>query len=391
MAPRLPAAVLAGVLLAAGATGCSERADAEPAPEGAAEGWRRLPDGPLSPRTDAVLVGLDDRVLVVGGWTSACGPSTDCDLPDDPLLADGALYDPTSDSWRTVAPPPFGVREAGGTATAGLGGTAYLLTGCATGPACDAPARLLGYDPAGDRWTDHGTVPGPQRSLRVTALGSSLVVYTDGTALGRVPDLLFDPGRSTWTELPADPLPPVSDRFAVPVGDQLVLAGSAVLDPGEGPRELLARFDPATGTWTALPDGPGQAFQLFPTDDGPLLAGHFADTTSAWLLDPGSWTWSALPDHGGVAYGVGGAIGRERATYDVPYLYSADHGSAVLDVVVLDGGTGTFVTVPPIPGSGEVTAGSTTALGRDLFAFGGRREDGGALVGEAWLWTAPGP
>ncbi len=392
MGPRILSTVLAGVLLATGAAGCS--ADGEPAPAhaGATQEWRRLPAAPLSPRDDAVVVGFADRALVVGGWEFVCPPNADCSTPQDPLLDDGAVYDATTDSWSAIAPPPFGLRS-GGAATAGIDGTAYLVTGCAAGPACDAQPRLLSYGLADDRWTDHGPVPGPDRGLAITALGQTLVVYTDSNALGRVPDLVFDPERSTWTELPADPLPAVVDRFIVPVGDQLVLAGSAISAPGssEGPRKLLARLGLASGEWFALPDGPGQAYQLFPTDRGPLLAGHFGDTSSSWLLDPGSWTWSALPEHGSEGAGVSGVLDSDRAAYDLANTV----GGWSYPVRVYDSVRDTFVTIPPAPGRDSVFGESSTALGRDLFVYGGQRwtgddrADDGELLGDALLWTAP--
>ena len=380
--------MLVAALLAAGATGCSGGSDGEPDPsEGATQAWRQLPDPPLSPRTDAVVVGVDDRVLVVGGGEFLCPPGADCVAPERPLLGDGAVYDTTTDSWRTVAPPPFGLRKLGEFTTTSLDGTVYLLTSCADGPTCSAPPRLLSYRPADDRWTDHGAVPGPERNLRITSLDRTLLVYTDATALGRVPDLVLDLERSTWTELPADPLPAVYDRFIVPVGDQLVLAGSSITAPGSGesPRKLLARLDLASGTWTALPNGPGQAFQLFPSDRGPLLAGHFADTSSAWVLDPGSWTWSALPEHRGGGYGLGGVLGRDRASYSV-------HGFGTGSIDVYDTHTDAYVTIPPPPGREDVYSDSSTALGRDLVVYGGQRwpeDDDGELVGDAWVWTAP--
>jgi hypothetical protein len=394
MSRKIICAVLAGAVLAAGATSCSAGADDGPGPSRSDGGWRQLPEAPLSPRTDAVVVGVGETVLVVGGWEFTCPPNADCATPSEPLLGDGAVYDAATGSWRTIAPPPFGVRGPG--VTAALDGTAYLLTRCADGPDCSAEQRLLSYRPADDVWTDHGPLPGPDRGARITALERTLLVYTDASALGRVPDLVFDPRTATWTELPADPLPPVFDRYLVQAGDQLVVAGSAMAEPGseEGPRKVAARLDLASGTWSALPDGPGKAHQLFPTDDGPLLAGHYGDDDSSWLLDPGSWTWTAMPDHGRGTEGVSGVLDRDRAVYDVTgTLGLADPSRRP---VVYDSVAEAFVTIPPPPNGDDVHGGSSTGLGRDLFLFGGQRWSGGdrttgQLVRDAWLWTAPAP
>jgi hypothetical protein len=62
---------------------------------------------------------------------------------------------------------------------------------------------------------------------------------------------------------------------------------------------------------------------------------------------------------------------------------------------VYDSVTHAFVTIPAPPGRENVYDDSSTALGRDLFVFGGQRWTGdglrgdGELVGDAWVWTAP--
>ncbi|MGY1752568.1 hypothetical protein [Blastococcus sp. SYSU D01042] len=385
MSRSMISAFLVGAVVATGAAGCTSGSG------GDGGGWRQLPEAPLSPRTDAVVVGIGDSVLVVGGWEFLCPPNADCSTPSEPLLPDGAVYDRAGDSWRAAAPPPFGLRGPGRTAV--LDDTAYVLTTCASGPDCDAPLRLLSYHLPDDRWTDHGQVPGPERGARLVALERTVLVAADASALGRVPDVVFDPGTATWSELPADPLPAVHDRYVVPAGDQLVVAGSAVLAPGsdELPRKVAARLDLASGTWTVLPDGPGLSYQLFATDDGPLLAGHFDDDSSA-LLDQESWTWTAAPDHGDGTAGVSGVLDRDRATYDVWLdLKAADPSRRS---VVYDSVADAFVVVPALPDRADASGQSSTGLGRDLFVFGGERwsdatDSEGELLRGAWLWAAP--
>jgi hypothetical protein len=358
-----------------------------------AQEWRRLPDAPLPPRDHAVVVGVDKRMLVVGGWEFLCPPMADCATPDAPLLDDGAVYDRTADSWSAIEPPPFGLRRQE-YATAALDGSAYLLTGCADGPMCDAQPRLLSYDLTGDRWTDHGPVPGPKHYRHLTTIGRTLLVYSGSDERGEVADLVFNPERSRWTELPDDPLPRTFDRFIVPVEGQLVLTGSshAALEAGEDSAKLVARLDLTSSEWAALPDAPGQGYQLLPTDRGPLLNGHFIDSPG-WLLDPDTWTWTELPEHAGEHQDLSGVLDRERATYDIPN--SVGQMASTMRLFVYDSLTETLVAIPAPPGREDVYDDSSTALGRDLFVFGGQRwtDDGltgdGELVGDAWLWTAP--
>lgn len=392
---RLLGAAVALTLVAA-LTGCGAgQAELDPTSghQVATAAWRRLPDAPLTPRDHAVVVGVDERMLVVGGWEFLCPPGADCSIPDAPLLADGAVYDGDTDSWSTIAPAPFGLRRQE-YATAAVDGSAYLISGCADGPTCDDQPRLLSYDMAEDRWTDHGPVPGPEHYRHLIPVGRTLLVYSGSDERGEVADLTFDPERSTWTELPDDPLPRTFDRFIVPAGDHLVLTGSSIvgLEAGEDSTKLAARFDADTGTWTQLPDAPGKGYQLLPTPRGPLLNGHFIDSPG-WILDPDTWTWSVLAERGGEDTDLSGVLNRGRAIYDIPN--SVGQMASSNRLLVYDSHTEAFVTIPAPPGRGLVYDDSSSALGRDLFVFGGQRWTGdgldgdGELVGDAWLWTAP--
>lgn len=356
---------------------------------GAAESWQRLPDPPLSPRTHAVVVSLGDRVIVVGGWTFLCPPSADCQAPNEPLLDDGAVYDSASGSWKGIATPPFGLRRQD-YATATVDDTAYVLTGCADGPACDARPRLLSYAVPGNRWVDHGPVPGPKASRHLVAVDQQLLLYSATDEHGEFADVLFDPRRSSWTEIPDDPLSRTFDRFMVPVGDQVVLVGASIdaLDAGEDGSTLAARWDLGTRTWTVLEDAPEQGYQLLPTDRGPLLAGHFTEAPG-WILDPDTWTWSVLPDRAGDSAALSGVLDRDRAIYDLPS--GVGPLAAAGRFLVYDSVADAFVTVPAPPGREDVYEDSGTAVGRDLFVYGGQRwnEGPGELVGDAWLWSAP--
>ncbi|WP_372727196.1 hypothetical protein [Nocardioides sp.] len=374
-------------------TETGEPRTAEQAEQGPGEpGWHRLPDAPLSPRDHAVVVGVGERMLVVGGWEFLCPPMADCAAPQTPLLADGAVYDRATDSWRSITPPAFGLRRQE-YATAVLAGSAYLLTDCADGPRCGAPTRLLSYDVADDRWTDHGRVPGPRRDRHLVAAGSRLVVHSATDEVGEVADLVFDPERSSWAELPDDPLSDTFDRFVVAHGDQLVLTGSSIpaLESGAESGKQAARLDLASGRWVRLPDAPGPGYQLLATDRGPLLNGHFVDSPG-WILDPDSWTWTELPRQTGERQDLSGVLDPGGATYDIPN--SVGQMSTTMRLHVYDSVADSLVAIGALPAREDVYDDSSAALGRDLFVFGGQRwpsgsPTGGRLVADAWLWTAP--
>jgi len=388
---------LAGVGLAAVVlAGCGVRAEPGPTEvevEESSKAWRQLPDPPLSPRNYAVVVGVEDRMLVVGGWEYLCPPDGDCLAPDGPWFTDGAVYDRGSDSWSPITPAPFGLIR-GEHAAAALGDSAYLLSDCADGPACDAAPRLLSYDLAEDRWSDHGPVPGPRHSRHLVPLAETLLVHSGSDERGAVADLVFDPARSIWTELPDDPLPRSYDRSMAPAGEQLVLAASPIDPPGGGAESatLAARYDPATARWVRLPDAPGNAYRLLPAGRGALFNGRFVDSPG-WLLDPDTWAWSELPAAAGEDHDLSGVLDRGGAIYDIPN--SVGQMTAAHRLLVYDTDAETFVPIPALPPRSDVHDDSSAALGRDLFVYGGQRwsdaepADDGELVGDAWLWTAP--
>lgn len=409
---RLLSCAVVVTLAVLGAPGCSGAPDiADPSPtrhqdqrhqdqrhrdqrhRGGGSEWRRLPEAPLSPRDHAVVVGVGERMLVVGGWEFLCPPSADCMTPEEPLLDDGAVYDRATDSWRTITPPPFGLVRLDQGTTA-LGDTAYVLTGCADGPRCAARPRLLSYDLVADRWTDHGRVPGPKHGRHLATLGRTLLLTSASDERGEVADLVFDPRTSAWSELPDDPMPRTFDRFLVSTGDHLVLAGSSIeaVESGESPPRMIARLDLATREWTTLPDAPGRGYQLMPTDDGPLLNGRFV-TSPGWILDPATWTWSELPEGTGGRQDLNGVLDRTRATYDIPN--SVGETASSMRLVVYDTVAEQLVSVPAPPGREDVYDDSSAALGRDLFVFGGQRWSGtgpgaeGELVADARLWSPP--
>ena len=105
-------------------------------------------------------------------------------------------------------------------------------------------------------------LPGTRTSyLALVPVGDRIVVHRVSDEQGRSPDLVFDPASEAWERLPDDPLPGAFDRFAVAVGDDLVLAGSptAALDDGGVPdTKLLARLDLATALERPADPGRGR-------------------------------------------------------------------------------------------------------------------------------------
>lgn len=346
-------------------------------------GWTRLPDGPLTGRTEAVLAGVGGRGYVIGGWEFLCPPNADCATPEEPLLRDGASVDPATGEWRPIAPAPYGLRHAD---SAVLGDRLFLLTGCRSGPDCRGPLGLLRYDTAGDTWAELADLPASVEHADLVAATGRLIALSGSDEYGERPDHLYDATRDTWTALPDDPLPDVYDRQAVGDGDRLLVFGSPHSpDPEAGVQPKVgASLDLATQSWTRLPDAPGAGYQVWGAGGTAWLNPHFGPDGGG-VLDLGTDTWRPFPrgpEGGGWTGDLAGVVWQDGAVYEYDAGWVRDVRS--------DG----WLRIPERRG-GAVEE-SVTSVGDSLLVFGGQSWDSqdttnseGELVAAAWVWRPP--
>ncbi|MFQ5551501.1 MAG: carboxypeptidase regulatory-like domain-containing protein, partial [Gemmatimonadales bacterium] len=130
----------------------------EPNPLGT---WQALT--PLgSVRTENSVAALDGLIYVVGGFKPSGGGAA----------AETAVerYDPSTDSWTTVAPLPAGVNHAG---LAAVGGKLYLVGGYG-GATFTGTDIVRIYDPATDGWTMGASLPSARGALAVAVLDGKI-------------------------------------------------------------------------------------------------------------------------------------------------------------------------------------------------------------------------
>ncbi len=191
------------------------------------------------------------------------------------------------------------------TSTAVIGNLVYLLT-WSSGEA-DQPQKFLSYDAVADRWTD---LPLPRnRSLTLLAAGKLVVAVNGSDENGATADLIFDPTKGFWRQLPHDPLGPSFDREAVWFGDQLLLAAKDLVDnPGaEKPATVrLAILSADLTTWTTLPNSQIIGWQpvvagdrvVWPgvgSTDGGKIGNWGRPYDYGGIFDPSTRSWAPLP------------------------------------------------------------------------------------------------
>jgi N-acetylneuraminic acid mutarotase len=140
----------------------------------------------------------DGRVLVAGGvgWTGIAG------APPGPL-ASAELYDPTTNTWSSVASMTTGRGEH--TETLFADGRVLVTGGGRTysgGRETSAPlASAEVYDPTTNRWSPAGSMSTVRGAHRATGLtdGRVLVVGGQSSAAVLASAELFDPATNTWS------------------------------------------------------------------------------------------------------------------------------------------------------------------------------------------------
>ena len=194
--------------------------------------------GAPTSRTQHAAVWTGDEMIIWGGryWTS---PSRTRD--------DGMRYSPTTNTWR-----PMSRQHAptGALAHAVWTGSELLVVGRTAG----SSGR---YDPATDQWSSMSFVGAPSVSDSVAVwTGSELIVWGVGFG-GVVAGGRYDPLLDQWTPISNVDSPGVRySTVAVWTGTQMIVWGGTLSGPTWAPLASGASYDPATDTWTPLPDAP---------------------------------------------------------------------------------------------------------------------------------------
>ena len=211
-----------------------------------------LPDG-YSPLYHSSAVLPDGRVIIEGGEYNFFIP----DFTDQ-----GAIYDPLTDSWTPVAPPPFFGGTIGDAQSVVLFDGTYMQANCFTDQAALLNANTLTWTPTGTNKFDSNFEEG------WTLLPNKKVLTVD-TYIGR-----YDP-----TGMNFELYNPASGKWTSPGGGTLVQLWDSGANCGG---QFVASFE--VGPAVLRPDG-----TVFATGDNTCGAGHTAiynSNTGVWAPGP---------------------------------------------------------------------------------------------------------
>jgi len=232
------------------------------------QGWRKLPAAPLRSRHNASAVWTGREMIVWGGAWRAGNASI--------WLDDGAAYDPAGDKWRRIANSPLAPRSEAFTAWTGTHALIWggQKQGSITGFGDEFSDGAL-YDPTKDTWKPMAAWPLAERyGARAVWTGKRLVVWGGASAeAGTDPPPLadgaaYDPGTNKWTKLAAGPLAGRIAPLAGARGDAVLFSWGPgeVKDGKRVPASDSALYDPGPKRWTPAAPAPAPPKQTWCLD-----------------------------------------------------------------------------------------------------------------------------
>jgi hypothetical protein len=344
--------------------------------------WQTIARSPLSARDGSASVWTGEEMIVVGGNVGPpCPPNADCGGPSPAQWrADGAAYDPDTDTWRPIAPAPEAFTYANAAWTKRemvVVDTWPMVTG--------GSGHTLAYDPEADAWRELD--PPPDTHLMGGVWDGRELVFWQSEERAGDADWSLDPSTGQWTRLPDDPFDLMYDRAYVWTGDRFVLLGidkpSTYTSDDGGEVFQVAEYDPATRTWRRLPDSPvgggdpmwffHQGYVVNPFEDPSLIG----DEPTNGAYDPSAGTWSETPESGRYTYDgcMLGPLGSEGdwLASGGAVLYSLDPADTVL--------------APDCPQLPEPAAAAWT--GERVIIWGGPNRGYDANTNLGLAWTPP--
>jgi len=196
-------------------------------------------------RHEAAFVGLGDKYYLLGGRGIK---------PVD-------IYDSQTRTWTEGAKPPVEIHHFQPVVL----NDEILLLGAMTGgyPGETALPDILIYSPAKDEWRTGATIPEDRRRGGAGAVAHEGKVYLvcgiiDGHRGGHVAWLdVYDPATDSWTRLPDAPRPRDHFQAVITHGKLYALAGRttiAATNPFANTIGEVDVYDLAAKTWSTLPN-----------------------------------------------------------------------------------------------------------------------------------------
>jgi N-acetylneuraminic acid mutarotase len=303
------------------------------APEAAAyepnrDEWSRVPASGLAQRVRHHAVWTGHSMIVWGGAINSLdGESTT-------YYDDGALYDPCTKAWRTIAKAP-GVFHEGSTAVWSSTTRELVVLGGE-----GATANGWAYSPGTDSWRTLAASPIATTALHAVWTGDEMIAYDGATRA----TASYDPATDAWKMLPSAPTSAPTGEVALASGASLASATFLFGSTGKAfdPASSEGYFDMRGATW----DTQARAWTTIPAPSKDVLAERTRAMT--WWADGKLYVW-------------GGHVVKDAD----PYVHTAQDGA------VFDSTTGTWTHLPRAAVYAMREGASVVWTGREAIFTGG--------------------
>jgi hypothetical protein len=265
--------------------------------------WRELAVSPLAARSEHVGVWTGSEVVICCGRIEGSG-------------APAGAYDPVTDSWREIDPPPISPAFAQALWT----GSEMVVFGGVGGGGTANLTGAAAFNPDSGEWRRLADLPYGIERTASSVLGDGLIyVWPSPSGFDNPGPLSYDIANDTWTQLPAPPEDAPGTASVVWTGTQLFAYGASQYQTGEAVGVSLV-FDPAAQSWTETATPPLPPTDFYEGRDGSeaaVWADNKALVWSGWVgtswdeqftnviaYDPESDVWTVLDPAPVPAYGL---------------------------------------------------------------------------------------
>jgi len=233
--------------------------------------WSPLAPMP-TPRTHFGVAACQGKVYVFGGQTSETGINTPYTYFQFEILT-GAneAYDPSTGRWENKAPMPTPRDHLQANE---LNGKIYLIGGLRQKPVQIPPPENLSnmtevYDPTTDTWTTMAPIPNAVYDYCSAAVDKKIYIISGLNFNGSLSDLVqvFNPQTNSWSLGKPIPIPMYLAAAGATTGIMApkriyVIGGCPYAIGGAEKSNLTQVYDPATDTWSKGADMPTKRYGL---------------------------------------------------------------------------------------------------------------------------------
>jgi len=266
------------------------------------------------PAHHAALAALNGKIYVFGGFVAPATTAIPLGAAWQPV-ADAWEFNPTTDSWKPLAPLP-GAR--GAAIAAEVGGKIYVIGGATAMEGSKTPfftafgpARVLGtnqvYDPATNKWETRNAMSVPRNHAFSGVVNGKIYVIGGRTGHGFIlsatnTDVVeeYDAASDTWS-MPKERMPTARSGGASGTDGHLIYVAGGEVTTTElvGAYRAVEAYNPATNTWITLPSMPmprhGVAGAVI-ANRFHLVSGMIQSAGALTFLDPTLSTHTAMHD-----------------------------------------------------------------------------------------------